>query len=146
MADASHELKTPLTVILSNMGIVLSRREDTVDRQSIWLEYIWEEAMQMKGLVDDLLFLAKSDDARRSACPSEVCLSELVLGCLLPFEPVAFESGVTLDSGICPALTPGATRDSSGGWSRSYWTTPSNMPVPGAESPSPWPASRTRCA
>ena len=64
VADASHELKTPLTVILANTGLVLSHPEDTVAAQSKWLEYTHDEAEQMKGLVDDLLFLAKSDAAR----------------------------------------------------------------------------------
>ena len=61
VADASHELKTPLTVILANTGLVLSHPEDTVAAQSKWLEYTHDEAEQMKELVDDLLFLAKSD-------------------------------------------------------------------------------------
>ena len=55
VADASHELKTPLTVILANTGLVLSHPEDTVAAQSKWLEYTHDEAEQMKGLVGDLL-------------------------------------------------------------------------------------------
>ena len=105
VADASHELKTPLTVILANTGIVLSHKENTVSSQAKWLEYTREEAAQMKGLVDDLLFLAKSDDARRTTRPLEVSLSELALGCLLPFESVAFEAGVSLESAIAPGVS-----------------------------------------
>ena len=105
VADASHELKTPLTVILANTGIVLSHPADPVERQSKWLTYTQEEARRMKGLVDDLLFLAKSDAARKPSHPREVLLSELALGCLLPFESVAFEAGVALDSAIAPGLT-----------------------------------------
>ena len=59
IADASHELKTPLTVILANTGIVLAHPSDTVDSQSKWLGYTQEEARQMRGRVEDLLFLAK---------------------------------------------------------------------------------------
>ena len=105
VADASHELKTPLTVILANTGIVLAHQEDTVSSQAKWLEYTQEEARQMKGLVEDLLFLAKSDAARQEIRTSEVDLSELIQGCLLPFEPVAFEAGVQLDARIDPGLT-----------------------------------------
>ena len=105
VADASHELKTPLTVILANTGIVLSHKENTVSSQAKWLEYTREEAARMKGLVDDLLFLAKSDDARRTTRPLEVSLSELALGCLLPFESVAFEAGVSLESAIAPGVS-----------------------------------------
>lgn len=104
VADASHKLKTPLTVILANTGIVLAHPSDTVSAQSKWLEYTQEEARQMKGLVEDLLFLAKSDAARQEFQTTQVDLSELVQGCLLPFEPVAFEAGVRLDAQVDPGL------------------------------------------
>lgn len=104
VADASHKLKTPLTVILANTGIVLAHPSDTVSAQSKWLEYTQEEARQMKGLVEDLLFLAKSDAARQELQTAQVDLSELVQGCLLPFEPVAFEAGVRLDAQVDPGL------------------------------------------
>ena len=104
VADASHKLKTPLTVILANTGIVLAHPSDTVSAQSKWLEYTQEEARQMKGLVEDLLFLAKSDAARQEFQTTQVDLSELVQGCLLPFEPVAFEAGGRLDAQVDPGL------------------------------------------
>ena len=105
VADASHELKTPLTVILANTGIVLAHPDEPVSTQAKWLDYTQEEARQMKGLVEDLLFLAKSDNARLTAHPTQVDLSQLVQGCLLPFEPVAFEAGVTLEANLDPGLT-----------------------------------------
>ena len=104
VADASHELKTPLTVILANSGILLSHREDSVGTQAKWIEYIQEEARRMKGLVEDMLFLAKSDAARLPSARLTVDMSELTEGCLLPFESVAFEAGVTLESDIRPGL------------------------------------------
>ena len=105
VADASHELKTPLTVILANTGLVLSHPEDTVAAQSKWLEYTHDEAEQMKELVDDMLFLDKSDAARQPAARAETAMSEVALGCLLPFESVAFEAGVALKHRITPGLS-----------------------------------------
>lgn len=105
VADASHELKTPITVILANTGIVLAHRSDTVEQQAKWIEYTQEEASRMKSLVDDLLFLAKSDAAKLPAKPAQVRLSELVTGAILPFESVAFEKGVTLEEMIASDLT-----------------------------------------
>lgn len=105
VADASHELKTPLTVILANTSIIEGHAQDTVFSQDKWIRYIREEAQRMKGLVEDMLFLAKHDDARRPT-KSQLCnLSDLVTGCVLRFESVAFESGVELDSEIQPGLT-----------------------------------------
>ncbi|MDD2956296.1 MAG: HAMP domain-containing sensor histidine kinase [Oscillospiraceae bacterium] len=104
VADASHELKTPLTVILANMGILLAHREDTVEKQSRWVENTQEEAVRMKKLVDDLLFLARSDDGKSAAVYSRFCLSDAVWSGALPFEPVAFEQGAELQSEIAPEL------------------------------------------
>lgn len=104
VADASHELKTPVTVILANAGILLDHRQDTIDRQSKWVDYIEDEALRMKRLVEDLLFLAKSDAGRQRVTPMPVDFSDTVWNALLPFEPVAFEQGITLDSEIAPDL------------------------------------------
>lgn len=104
VADASHELKTPLTVILANMGIILSHPEETVQRESKWLENTRTEAMRMKGLVDDLLFLAKSDAMKTPLQFAEFDLSDTIWSSILPFESLAFEQGVTLDSAIEPGI------------------------------------------
>lgn len=105
VADASHELKTPITVILATTGILQSHPEDTVAEQSRWINSIQDEAQQMRGLVDDLLYLAKSDAAKLPFQPAPIRMSDLVLGALLPFESVAFEKGVTLNEDIAPDLT-----------------------------------------
>ena len=103
--DGSDVLYYALTVILANTGLVLSHPGDTVAAQSKWLEYTHDEAEQMKELVDDLLFLAKSDAARQPAARAETAMSEVALGCLLPFESVAFEAGVALEHRITPGLS-----------------------------------------
>ena len=100
VADASHELKTPLTVILANMGIVLSHREETVQSQIKWLEYTQAEASRMKELVGSLLFLAQADDMQEALTLSEVNFSDVVWSSVLPFESVAFEQNKTLTSEI----------------------------------------------
>lgn len=105
VADASHELKTPLTVILANMGILLSHKSDTVAGQVKWVEYTQTEAMRMKTLVEDLLFLAKTDSGQNAHIKSEVNLSEALWTCLLPFESVAYERGVNMETDIQEGVT-----------------------------------------
>lgn len=63
VADASHELKTPLTVILANNNIMMTHKNALVSDESKWLESTEEEANHMKSLIDQMLFLAKSDTA-----------------------------------------------------------------------------------
>ena len=105
VADASHELKTPLTVILANAGILLSHPEDTVAQQQKWITFIQDEAVQMRSLVEDLLFLARNDAARQPVQFSQLSMSELTTSCALLFESVAFEAGIVLESDIPPDLT-----------------------------------------
>ncbi len=104
VADASHELKTPLTVILANAGILLSHPEDTVAQQQKWITFIQDEAVQMRSLVEDLLFLARNDAARQPIQFASLSMSELTTSCALLFESVAFEAGITLESDIQPDL------------------------------------------
>ena len=96
VADASHELKTPLTVILANTGILKSNRLSTVEQQMNWIENTGAEATRMKKLVDNLLFLAKADDTELSVTLSKVNLSDIAISSALAFESVAFERGVLL--------------------------------------------------
>ena len=106
VADASHERKTPLTVILTNTGILLAHSGDTIAQQQKWVEYIRDEAQRMRALVEDLLFLAKSDAGKEtSPVTAPVDVSELTWSALLPFEPVAFEQGVEMESEIADQLT-----------------------------------------
>ncbi len=102
VADASHELKTPLTVILANTGIVLSHKEQSVSSQEKWLVGTREEGLRMKKLIDDLLYLAKSDAQKQPLVKSRVNLSDVVWSCLLPFESVAYENKVQINADIAP--------------------------------------------
>ena len=104
VADASHELKTPLTVILANTGIIAAHPSATVGSQQKWLGYIQEEAQRMKELVEDMLFLAKHDGTERPKGQGIVNFSDIVTGCVLRFESVAFERQVNLESRISPQL------------------------------------------
>lgn len=105
VADASHELKTPITVILANTGIVMAHPDDPVREQVKWIGYIQDEATRMKALVDDLLFLAKSDASRLTSHPAPISMDQLVTGALLPFESVAFEANVRLVENVTPGIT-----------------------------------------
>ena len=104
VADASHELKTPLTVILANTDILLAHPEQTVDEERRWVENTKAEGLRMKELVDELLYLARADIAAPQAMAT-FPLSEAVWGAALPFEAVAFENGVRLSTDIADRLT-----------------------------------------
>lgn len=100
VADASHELKTPLTVILADSDILLTHSGDTIDQQKKWINSIQSEAQRMKKLVESLLFLAKSDANRLPVEFQNVNFSDVAWSCMLPFESIAYEHGIHLHSEI----------------------------------------------
>ena len=109
IADASHELKTPLTVILANNEIISSNPDGTVAEQSRWIESTHDEALKMQGLVQDMLVLAQTepDNAQVADAPGElvtVDFSGMVVKDILQFEAVAYEGGVSIADHIAPDL------------------------------------------
>ena len=102
-SDASHELKTPLTVILSNAEML--ETSDLPERESRWRDNILSESRQMKALVEEMLTLSRTEDAQRKPTVADVDLSDLSEDCALAFEPVAFEAGKPLSWDVTPALT-----------------------------------------
>ena len=95
LSDASHELKTPLTVILSNAELMESAALE--EKPARWADNIHSEARRMRSLVEEMLTLARGDNMVRTAVLSDVCLSEVAMDCVLLFEPVAFEAGKPLE-------------------------------------------------
>ena len=108
VADASHELKTPLTVIDANAAVL----EQSVG-QNRWLDYIKEQTGRMSGLVNELLQLSDLEEARETGAAQQYGpfdAAEAVLSAALPFESVAFERGVTLDTDVPDALEAHGSR------------------------------------
>lgn len=102
VSDASHELKTPLTVILSSTELAGGERDPEKTKQ--YVEGIRAESLRMKALVEDMLTLARTESGTR--LPEEaVDLSDTVLESALAFEPVAFENGKPMEYTVQPELT-----------------------------------------
>lgn len=103
VADASHELKTPLSVIMANTEIIASHGEESVQSQMKWIENTRSESQRMAELVNQLLFLAKNDDGL--IAQMEICnLSECVETVVLSHEAVFYENGKSFNYNIAPEL------------------------------------------
>lgn len=103
IADASHELKTPLTVILTNAELL----QDPLCQpqlQSRASESILTMSRQMRGLVERLLELARVDNGTVRTAMMPTDFSALVSDGLLPFEPLYFEQQRLLSAQISPNL------------------------------------------
>ena len=92
VSDASHELKTPLTVILTSAELMQTDPDPQHPRSILAM------SRRMRELVESLLELARVDNGAVRAAFEELDLSALVADELLPFEPLYFEGGLTLES------------------------------------------------
>jgi len=104
IADASHELKTPLAIIHTNTDVLLANQEETIESQAKWLHYIKSETERMSGLTNDLLYLTQMDDSRSTLIHTKFNMSDAVESIILPMEAVIFEKNITLDYSIDPDL------------------------------------------
>ena len=104
VADASHELKTPLTTINTNVDVLLSHQENTIGEEKKWLDYIKTETERMTKLTNDLLYLARIDHDDGNVIFSKVSFSEAVESVILLMEAVIFENNVNLTYDITPDL------------------------------------------
>lgn len=93
ISDAGHELKTPVSVISANAEIL---NRELGENQ--WLSNIQYENERMGMLVSQLLDLARNENTTPNM--EKIDLSYLVSGEILPFESVAFENNLFLDSNI----------------------------------------------
>ena len=118
VADASHELKTPLTVIMSNTDMVerslKNIREESetgseedlhissrkLDRNLHRMENVREESLRMKELIGELLEVARGDVGQNTTEFQDVSLSEIANDAILSWESVFFENGKHLTGDI----------------------------------------------
>ncbi|MDG0811096.1 sensor histidine kinase [Cohnella rhizosphaerae] len=105
IADASHELKTPLAVINTNADVLLANEGDTIASQAKWLHHIKSETERMKTLTNDLLYLTEMEDARARTIFVPFDVSDAAEGVLLTMEAVIFEQNLALSYDVEPGLT-----------------------------------------
>lgn len=100
IADASHELKTPLAIIKTNTSVLLSNKEESIGNNIKWLNYINNQTERMGKLIDEMLTLAKLDNLNENINFTTFNFSDLINNILLTFEAVIFESNIRLESYI----------------------------------------------
>lgn len=97
ISDAGHELKTPISVISANADILSAEIGDNK-----WLSNIQYENERMGNLVKQLLELVRAEDMQQAK--ETLDFSRLVSGGALPFESVAFENGLSLNTEIADEI------------------------------------------
>ena len=98
LADVSHELRTPLTVLRGNAQVGLALGAEGEQKQL--LEEVVGESKRMSRMVEELLFLARSDSSPPSLEPETVSVPPLMSDLVGRATVLARERGATLETDI----------------------------------------------
>jgi heavy metal sensor kinase len=93
--DASHELKTPLTVIRGEVEVAL-KHERSVEEYKDILKDILQESISIEEIINQLLFLAKKDTTEMKSNFLELYLDELVTDTALRMKKIAKDKNITI--------------------------------------------------
>jgi two-component system OmpR family sensor kinase len=100
-ADAAHELRTPLAVIISEAQTTLARERAAADYRET-VEACLETAQQMRRLTESLLELARFDGREEHAC-AEVDVAEAARAAVERIRPLAERHGIAIESALALA-------------------------------------------
>jgi two-component system, OmpR family, sensor kinase len=109
VADASHELRTPVTVIRSITDVALEEPHCFEECVNVLCE-VNAEAERLSQLINDLLILARADEDQLSLDREPVRLDLLAFDVAATMEPIAVERGIELQvESLEPATVMGDT-------------------------------------
>lgn len=110
MVNVSHDLKTPVTVILGYVEMLSESVEDEADRR-FYLERIGEKTRQLGRLVEDLFFLGRLEDNRVEFRMEQTLLEPLLTDIARDLEPLARKRSVSVRIRMTEAEGAGASMD-----------------------------------
>lgn len=109
ITDAGHELKTPLTVISANMDAL-----ETETEKNEWIDSTREQVSNMRGLVNDMIYLSRLDEDGAALEKESLDLSALLLEESDPFRGMAEFMGKTLEADAGSSLYVRGDRNALG--------------------------------
>ena len=98
MADAAHELRTPITILRTRAEVALAQERETA-RDAATFQAIEREAARVGGIVGDLLTLARADSGERPVVREPLYLDDVAAGAVDAVRALATSKGITLEVG-----------------------------------------------
>ena len=102
LANASHELKTPITVAKTNLDLVLASPNSTIAENRRWLEGAKYQIDRVNSLILQMLELSRLERRDYVAEKSDLNISNLIEGVLLSFEAGCYENNIRFVSSLQP--------------------------------------------
>jgi len=95
VSDASHELRTPISIMTGEIDVTLKKARSVVDYQHI-LKSNKEELTRLTSLVENLLFLAQEDQNNPTALSDSVDLTDLLSTLIVQLKPIYIKKHLTV--------------------------------------------------
>ena len=111
VADASHELRTPVAILQGETEVTLSRPDRTPEEYRETLAILRDESLRLAHIIEDLFTLTRADAGQYPLKPRDLYLDELATDVLRRTRSLAIAKGVTLTSSIQPELALNADED-----------------------------------
>ncbi len=100
VTNISHDLKTPVTVILANNSILKSNPQTKIGDNLQWIESTDTAAKEMRNMINEMLTLSRLEADDKPSERESVSLSSAAEKAVLQLESVAYENGITVNSAI----------------------------------------------
>ena len=100
VADASHDLKTPLAVILANTSILRRSKASSDGDTMQWIESTEAAAQNMQALIEEMLTLSDMEAPQHKVDMKTINLSGIAEMAALLMEPVAYEKQIAYETDI----------------------------------------------
>ena len=104
IADASHELRTPVAILRGETEVTLSRADRTTGEYREALAILNSESQRLSHTIEDLFTLTRADAGQLPLALRDVYLDELASDLLRQSRSLAFAKNITLSAAICPDL------------------------------------------
>lgn len=97
LANASHELKTPIASVMGYIETLQHHAKDDPEARSKFLGIMQTQAERMIRLIDDLLSLRKIEQAQHIAPEEKADINQSIISAINAVKPLADKRGVTID-------------------------------------------------
>lgn len=102
VGNASHELKTPLTIISTNLSILNENIADIPEEDRKWINGIGTQVKRLNNLVVEMLELAKMDELQSAPITTQISLSDIAQRVALEAEVLAYEHELNMVTNVVP--------------------------------------------
>lgn len=111
ITDVSHDLKTPITVILANNSILKSNLNSTVSEQIQWVDSTDTAARNMLEMINEMLSFSTLEADRQNIELKRIDASSIAEKCVLQFESIAYDRKIEFITNIDDAIFINSTKD-----------------------------------